>query len=116
MSSNRRGAVMAKLAIVATLKTTPGRRDEYLPHLKAHGERCRKTEPGTLKFKIMLPHDDPDTILLYELYESVPAPLAWTLDQAGPSSPCFYSTRSQRVPLRLTTSPCVSCWGRSCSL
>ena len=61
---------MAKLAIVATLKTAPGKRDEYLPHLKAHGERCRATEPGTLKFEIMLPHEEPDTILLYELYAS----------------------------------------------
>ena len=27
---------MAKLAIVATIKTVPGRRDEYLKHLRAH--------------------------------------------------------------------------------
>jgi autoinducer 2-degrading protein len=73
---------MAKLAIVATLKTAPGKREEYLPHLKAHGERCRATEPGTLQFEIMLPHDDPDTILLYELYES---PEAFQVHWNGPS-------------------------------
>ena len=28
---------MTKLAIVATIKTVPGKRDEYLKHLKAHG-------------------------------------------------------------------------------
>src|SRR3954447_9560896 len=73
---------MAKLAIVATLKTTPGKRDEYLKHLKAHGERSRATEPGTLQFDIMLPHDEPDTILLYELYAS---PEAFQLHWNGPS-------------------------------
>jgi hypothetical protein len=33
---------MAKRAIVATVKTAPGRRDEYLKHLRAHADRCRE--------------------------------------------------------------------------
>ncbi len=37
---------MTKLAIVATIKIAPGRRDEYLKHLRAHAGRCRATEPG----------------------------------------------------------------------
>ncbi len=61
---------MAKLAIVATIKTVPGGREEYLQHLHAHARRCRATEPGTLQFEILLPHNEPDTILLYEVYES----------------------------------------------
>lgn len=61
---------MSKLAIVATITTTPGKRDEYLKHLRAHGERCRATEPGTLAFEILVPHDEPDTLMLYELYAS----------------------------------------------
>lgn len=61
---------MAKLAIVATIKTVEGKRDEYLKHLVAHGKRCLATEPGTLRFDIMLPNDDANTILLYEVYES----------------------------------------------
>ena len=73
---------MAKLAIVATLKTAPGRRAEYLKHLKAHAERCRATEPGTLQFEIMLPHDEADTILLYEVYAS---PEAFQEHWNGPS-------------------------------
>jgi autoinducer 2-degrading protein len=59
---------MAKLAIVATIKTTAGKRDEYLDHLRAHAHRCRSTEPGTLQFEILVPHDQPDTLKLYELY------------------------------------------------
>ena len=61
---------MAKLAIVATIKTVPGARDEYLKHLQAHAARCRATEPGTLRFEIMLPHKEAETVLLYEVYES----------------------------------------------
>jgi quinol monooxygenase YgiN len=61
---------MAKLAIIATIKTVSGKRDEYLKHLKAHGERCLSTEPGTLKFEILLPKEEPDTLMLYEVYAS----------------------------------------------
>lgn len=59
---------MAKLAIVATIKTAPGRRGEYLKPLQAHAERCLANEPGTLQFDILVPHDDPDTVMLYEVY------------------------------------------------
>ena len=59
---------MAKFAIVATVKTVPGKRDEYLKHLKAHAQRCLTTEPGTLKFEILVPQKEADTIMLYEVY------------------------------------------------
>jgi quinol monooxygenase YgiN len=61
---------VAKLAIVATIKTAPGRRGEYLKPLQAHAERCLANEPGTLQFDILVPHDDPDTVMLYEVYAS----------------------------------------------
>ncbi|MEI6200445.1 MAG: antibiotic biosynthesis monooxygenase [Enhydrobacter sp.] len=63
---------MAKLAIVATIKTVTGKRDEYLKFLAAHGKRCLESEPGTLRFDIMLPQAEAeaDTILLYEVYAS----------------------------------------------
>lgn len=61
---------MTKLAIVATIKTAPGRRDEYQKHLEAHAKRCRDTEPGTLQFEILVPYDQPDTLMLYEVYAS----------------------------------------------
>jgi len=73
---------MAKLAIVATIKTVPGGRDEYLKHLRAHGQRCLTTEPGTLKFEILVPKEEPNTLMLYEVYASQEAFQAhWT----GPS-------------------------------
>jgi quinol monooxygenase YgiN len=61
---------MAKFAIVATVKTVPGKRDEYLKHLKAHAQRCLATEPGTLKFEILVPQKEADTIMLQEVYAS----------------------------------------------
>jgi quinol monooxygenase YgiN len=61
---------MPKLAIVATIKTAPGKRDEYLKHLRAHAERCRATEPGTLQFEILVPQKEEDTLMLYEVYAS----------------------------------------------
>jgi quinol monooxygenase YgiN len=61
---------MAKLAIVATIKTVAGKRAEYLKHLSAHARRCRATEPGTLSFEILLPQQEPDTVMLYEVHAS----------------------------------------------
>jgi autoinducer 2-degrading protein len=57
---------MGKLAVVATIKTVAGKRDEYVKRLKAHSQRYLATEPGTLKFEIILPHDQADTVMLYE--------------------------------------------------
>lgn len=61
---------MAKLAVVATIKTAAGKRAEYLKHLNAHAQRCRASEPGTLVFEILVPKEDADTVMLYEVYAS----------------------------------------------
>jgi len=52
------------------------------PTTSVSAERCRATEPGTLQFEIMLPHDEADTILLYEVYAS---PEAFQEHWNGPS-------------------------------
>lgn len=61
---------MAKLAVVATIKTATGKRADYLKHLKAHAQRCKATEPGTLAFEILVPQEEADTVMLYEVYTS----------------------------------------------
>jgi len=38
---------MAKLAIIATIKTVSGKRDEYLMHLKAHCPATRRSVRST---------------------------------------------------------------------
>jgi quinol monooxygenase YgiN len=60
---------MPKLAIVATIEVTPGRRDEFLPLLMAHKARCLKDEPGTLQFEVAVPRDDNSRVLVYEVYQ-----------------------------------------------
>jgi quinol monooxygenase YgiN len=64
---------MSKLALINTIKTVSGKREEYLKHLKAHAERCLATEPGTLKFEILVPQEEADTVILYEVYASLQA-------------------------------------------
>jgi len=61
---------MSKLAMVATIKIARGRREEYLKPLRAHAKRCLANEPGTLQFEILLPQEEPDTVMLYEVYAS----------------------------------------------
>jgi quinol monooxygenase YgiN len=73
---------MGKFAMVATIQTVPGKREEYLKHLKAHARRCLTTEPGTLKFEILVPQDEADTVMLYEVYAS---PAAFEAHWNGPS-------------------------------
>ena len=73
---------MGKFAIVATIKTAPGKREEYLEHLKAHAQRCLATEPGTLKFEILVSQEEADTVMLYEVYAS---PEAFEVHWNGPS-------------------------------
>jgi quinol monooxygenase YgiN len=73
---------MSKLAIVATIKTVPSQRDEYLGHLKVHADRCLASEPGTLNFEILVPQKEAETVMLYEVYES---PEAFQTHWNGPS-------------------------------
>jgi (4S)-4-hydroxy-5-phosphonooxypentane-2,3-dione isomerase len=60
---------MPKLAVIGTIDTAPGRRDEVLTALKAHKDRVLKDEPGTLKFEILVPREDDERILLVEVYQ-----------------------------------------------
>lgn len=59
---------MTKLALIATIEVTPGNRDQYLEELLAHRRRSLDGEPGTLAFEVLLPHDKPNEIMLYEVY------------------------------------------------
>lgn len=59
---------MTKIAIIATMEVTPGKRDEYLVELLAHRRRSLEGEPGTLAFEVLVPQDKPNEIMLYEVY------------------------------------------------
>ena len=68
--------------LLAAFEQVPSKRDEYLKLLKAHGQRCRTTEPGTLKFDILVPKEEADTLMLYEVNAS---PEAFQAHWTGPS-------------------------------
>ena len=59
---------MTKLALIATIEVVPGSRDQYLMELLAHRRRSLDGESGTLAFEVLVPHDKPNEIMLYELY------------------------------------------------
>lgn len=59
---------MTRLAVIATITVTPGSRETYLEQLMEHRRRSLENEPGTLMFEVLLPHDEPDEIMLYEVY------------------------------------------------
>lgn len=49
-------------AIVATFEIAHGRMDEFLPLLTAHRDRCLKEEPGTLRFDVLRPHGQENSV------------------------------------------------------
>ena len=57
------------MAIVATIKTVPGKRDEYLAVLQSSWEMVSRHR-GTLQFEILVPEEETDTVMLYEVYAS----------------------------------------------
>ena len=59
---------MSKLAVIGTVEVTAGRREELLPLLKAHGDRCLRDEPGTLQFQVLVPREDNARLLVFEVY------------------------------------------------
>lgn len=60
---------MAKFAIVATFDVAEGRMEEFLPLLLAHRDRYLQDEPGTLRFDVLRPRSEGNTVMLYEVYE-----------------------------------------------
>ena len=59
---------MPELIIIGTIEVTAGRREELLPLLRAHGVRCVRDEPGTLRFQVLVPRDDETKLLAIEAY------------------------------------------------
>ena len=62
-----------KHAVIGTIDVKPGARSEVLRAVLAHRERSLKDEQGTLQFEVLVPNDDPNKLLLFELYADTPA-------------------------------------------
>lgn len=59
---------MKKLALVVTIPIEPGHVDAVVEALKAHAARSLNNEPGTLQFDVILPIEEDDVAMLYEVY------------------------------------------------
>lgn len=60
---------MGKIAIVATFEADEGSLKDLLTLTKGHAKRCLEREPGCLYFDIMVPREQDNQLVLYEIYK-----------------------------------------------
>jgi quinol monooxygenase YgiN len=61
---------MPKIACITIFKAAPGKRDELAEYSKNQVPLFLKAERGTLRIDILVPHDDPDTVVVWDVYGS----------------------------------------------
>lgn len=54
--------------MVVQFRTKPGQRDAFLAAIRAHVALSLASEPGCERLDVLLPQDDPDRVILFELY------------------------------------------------
>lgn len=59
---------MGKLALVVTFEVKPGEMEAALEAITAHAARSLSSEPGTLRFDVLVPVNEEDKFILYEMY------------------------------------------------
>src|SRR4051794_39856673 len=64
---------MAKIACITTFKAIAGKRDELAEYCKAQAPLFVDAEPGTLRIEVLVPHNDPDTVTVWDVYASAEA-------------------------------------------
>ena len=64
---------MAKIGIVATLMAFPGKGQELVRYCQMYGPRFVASEQGTLRIELLLPFDEADKLVIWEVYESAAA-------------------------------------------
>ena len=57
-------------AVTVTLRLHPGRLDTFLPLVLENAKQSLATEPGCRQFDVCHDPDLPDTIFLYEIYDT----------------------------------------------
>jgi quinol monooxygenase YgiN len=59
---------MPEVALITTVEVEPACRDDLLPILLRHRERCLRNGPGTIAFEVLVPEKETDRVLFYERY------------------------------------------------
>ncbi|MEP4198551.1 MAG: putative quinol monooxygenase [Aliishimia sp.] len=57
-------------AVCVDLKIKPGLKDTFLPHMIENAEMSLKDEPGCVQFDVCVMENDPELVVLYELYKT----------------------------------------------
>ncbi|MEM7694216.1 MAG: putative quinol monooxygenase [Pseudomonadota bacterium] len=57
-------------AILVTIRTAPGERDTFLPLVQKNAAASVADEPGCHRFDVLIDPAEPDTVLLYEVYDA----------------------------------------------
>ena len=58
-----------KLALMVEFRVKPEARTAFIDLMRSHAKLTLNSEPGCQKFEVLVPHEDHDTIFLYELYD-----------------------------------------------
>ena len=56
-------------SLVVQLKIRRGWRDKFVSIARAHGVNSIELEPGCMSYQVMMPAEDPDSVILVEVYE-----------------------------------------------
>jgi quinol monooxygenase YgiN len=56
------------ITLVVHLRAAAGQRDQLLPVVGAHAERSMRLEEGCLSFQVLVPEEEPDRVILLEVY------------------------------------------------
>ena len=59
---------MPKLALIVEVQVVSGQQPAYLARTREHAAACLAEEPGCLRFDILIPEDQEDAVVLYEVY------------------------------------------------
>ena len=57
-------------AVTVTFTLTPGAKDRFLPLMLENARTSMSVEPGCRQFDICSDETEPDTVFLYEIYDS----------------------------------------------
>ena len=61
---------MAKIACITTFKAVQGKREELAEYCRSQVPLFLKAEPGTIRIDILIPHNDPESVVAWDVYES----------------------------------------------
>lgn len=59
---------MSKIALVVEMDVKPEHRERFIEIMRGHAENCLRIEEGCLYFDVAVSRDDPNRIVLYEVY------------------------------------------------